>query len=109
MRILDFSEGSLSSRVYAAYHLRTVVAEIAEGMDIIVDLGGNLATTSWVDGFLVPIARRAGPNPGLAIVATSPLTRKHLLRVFSSRGVHARVATTRDAALHGEFERIPAA
>jgi hypothetical protein len=108
IKILDFREGPLASRISAAEDLRRV-GDISPGAEVLVDLGDNLATTSWVDGFLVPVARSAGESPGLAIVAASVVTRNHIARVFSSRGIHARIADTRDAALHGEFVRIPAA
>ena len=108
MEIFDFREGSLASRIHAAEDLRRVQGRIPGATEFLVDLGHNLATTSWVDGFLVPIAREVG-EPGLAIVATSDVTRKHIARVFSSRRIHARVAMTRDGALQGEFVRIPAA
>ncbi|HEY0395331.1 MAG TPA: hypothetical protein VGD01_12615 [Candidatus Elarobacter sp.] len=107
--ILDFQERSLASRIQAADDLRRLEERVQPGGEVLVDLGENLATTSWVDGFLVPIARRAGDEPGLAIVAASEVTRNHIARVFTSRGIHARIAKTRDAALDGDFVRIPAA
>jgi hypothetical protein len=106
MEILDFREGALVSRLNAADDLKKARAQIRSGRDVLVDLGSNLAMTSWVDGFLVHVARDV---PELIIVTSSDVTRNHLVRVFSSRGVHARVSRTRADALRGEFDRIPAA
>lgn len=106
MQILDFREHLLVSRFHAADDLQRANESIESGNDILVDLGDNLATTSWVDGFLVPIARRTSK---LTIVTSSDLTRKHVTRVFTSRGVRAGIASTRGEALKGHVERIPAA
>lgn len=109
MQVLDFSEKPLVSRLHAADDLREVREQITSGTEFIVHLGRNLATTSWVDGFLVPLARTLGLATGLAIVAESDVTRSHLQRVFASRGIRARVSRTREEALRGAFELIPAA
>jgi len=106
MQILDFRERLLVSRFQAADDLKCTDAEIESGNAIIIDLGDNLATTSWVDGFLVPVARRAAK---LTIVTTSEITKKHVTRVFTSRGVRAGVAKTREEALKGQIGEIPAA
>ena|ERR1700676_2728710 len=107
MQILDYRDLPLASRVHAADHLRDAQATLAGSDDILVDLGGNLATTSWVDGFLVPVARKLVSAGGIAIVSDSDLTRAHLVRVFSSRGLKARVARTRSDALTGQFDILP--
>jgi hypothetical protein len=109
MRILDYRERPLASRIHAADDLRDVQGSLTGSDDLIVDLGTNLATTSWVDGFLVPVARTLGLSAGIAIVSDSDVTRSHLVRVFASRGLRARVARTRDEALTGRFDLLPKA
>jgi hypothetical protein len=107
IEVLDFREGVLASRLTAAEDLRKVPPDMATGTSVLIDIGDNLATTSWVDGFLVPLARRLGEEYALIIVAASDVTRNHITRVFSSRGVKARIANTRDAAIQGEWNLIP--
>jgi hypothetical protein len=110
MKILDYRTGSLASRVRAADDLREVEGSLST-KEILVDLGSNLAATSWVDGFLVPIARtaEAAKTTTITIVSSSDVTRSHMSRVFASRGLRVRVARTRDEALMGQFEIIPTA
>jgi hypothetical protein len=107
MRILDYRNRTLASRVHAADDLRDVQSALAGSEELLVDLGTNLATTSWVDGFLVPVARTLAAGPPIAIVSDSDITRSHLVRVFASRGLRARVARTRDDALTGRFDVLP--
>jgi hypothetical protein len=109
MRILDYRDRPLASRVHAADDLRDVESALTGSDDLIVDLGTNLATTAWVDGFLVPVARTFGSSGNIAIVSDSDVTRSHVVRVFRSRGLRARVARTRDEALDGRFDLLPSA
>ena len=106
MHILDYRDLSLASRIHAADHLRDAEPILTDAEDVLVDLGSNLATTSWVDGFLVPMARTLGSR-SITIVSDSDLTRAHLARVFSSRGLTARVSRTRNDALDGRFDTVP--
>jgi len=106
LKIIDFTEGALASRMQAADDLERTKAQALCGSPLIIDLGDNLAMTSWVDGYLVPVARR---SEHLIIVTRSELTRSHLRRVFASRKVRATVAQTRSDALAGRVEQIPAA
>jgi len=107
MRILDYRNRTLASRIHAADDLRDVQSALADHDELLLDLGTNLATTSWVDGFLVPVARRLHSGEPIAIVCDSDVTRAHLVRVFASRGLRARVARTRDDALTGRFDVLP--
>lgn len=109
MYILDYRDRPLASRVHAADDLRDVLNAATGSDDLLIDLGSNLATTSWVDGFLVPIARAVRAGAVIAIVSDSEVTRSHLVRVFASRGLTARVSRTRDEALSGRFDILPAA
>jgi hypothetical protein len=109
MLILDYRDRPLASRIHAADDLQDVQSTLIGSDELIVDLGANLATTSWVDGFLVPVARTLGASAHLAIVSDSDVTRSHVMRVFASRGLHARVARTRAEALDGRFDLIPRA
>jgi len=109
MRILDYRDRPLASRIHAADDLRDVQSALTGFNDLIVDLGSNLATTSWVDGFLVPVARTLGSSANIAIVSDSDVTRSHVTRVFASRGLRARVARTRAEALDGRFDLLPSA
>jgi|SRR5579884_1235713 len=107
MQILDYRDRPLVSRTYAADDLSAVQSVLTFQEEIIVDLGANLATTAWVDGFLVPIARRFGSTLPIAIVSDSDVTRSHVIRVFGSRGLRARIARTREDALGGRFDVVP--
>jgi hypothetical protein len=109
MQILDYRNRSLASRVHAADDLRDAQSALARPEDVLVDLGENLATTSWVDGFLIPIARRLQDANPITIVSDSEVTRSHVSRVFRSRGLRARVARTRDEAMLGRFDLLPKA
>jgi len=107
MHILDYRDRPLASRVHAADDLRDVQSALVGAEEFLVDLGSNLATTSWVDGFLVPIARTFGAGTAIVIVSDSEVTRSHLIRVFTSRGLRARLSRTRDEALTGRFDLLP--
>ena len=109
MRILDYRDRPLASRIHAADDLRDVQSALTGSDDLVVDLGTNLATTSWVDGFLVPVARTLGSAAVIAIVSDSEVTRSHVMRVFTSRGLRARIARTRAEALDGHFDLLPSA
>jgi hypothetical protein len=109
MRILDYRDRPLASRIHAADDLLDAQSALADSDDLIVDLGSNLATTSWVDGFLVPVARKLGSSANIAIVSDSEVTRSHVRRVFASRGLRARVSRTRAEALDGRFDLLPTA
>ena len=109
MRILDYRDRPLASRIHAADHLQDEASALTGSEDLIVDLGTNLATTSWVDGFLVPVARTLRSSGNIAIVSDSDVTRSHVTRVFASRGLRARVARTLAEALDGRFDLLPSA
>ena len=107
MHILDYRHRPLASRIHAADDLHDVQSALSGSDELLVDLGSNLATTSWVDGFLIPVARKVGAASGIAIVSDSEVTRSHLIRVFTSRGLRARIARTRDEAMTGHFDLLP--
>lgn len=107
MYVLDYRNKPLASRIHAADDLREAQRALNGSEELLVDLGSNLATTSWVDGFLVPIARKLGVASIIAIVSDSEVTRSHLRRVFASRGLRARVARSRDDAMTGRFDLLP--
>lgn len=104
---LDFREEALVNRVVAKESLESLLRSIGSGdRDVFVDIGSNVATTSWVDGFLAPLVA-TGAN--VTVILDSAVTRSHIERVFRARGAQVRVARSEDDAASGTVELIPAA
>ena len=101
---LDFSGGRLVSRAAAADDLMRFSTQY-DGADVEVDLGDNLAMTSWVDGCLVEIARIvAAAQARLIVYATDAETREHIDFVFHRRSLALTVGYTRASVAAGELE-----
>jgi hypothetical protein len=104
---LDFREEPLVNRVVAKRSLESALRAIASGSgEVVVDIGANVATTSWVDGFLAPLV---ATGARVTVILDSDVTRRHIERVFRARGVQVRVARNEYDASRGDVETIPAA
>jgi hypothetical protein len=105
---LDFGEHPLVNRLVAREDLANALDEIAkDDGDVIVDLGSNVATTSWVDAFLVPLVSKI--DRPIVVIATSDVSRSHIATVLRARGLRVTVARTNDDARRGLGEPLPAA
>jgi hypothetical protein len=108
MIYIEFREKPLVNRIDARADLAGALARVAGSEDsVVLDLGSNVATTSWVDGFLVPFSLEIGAR--LTVVAMSDVSRAHIARVFRARGASVAVARTEADARSGAAEHIPAA
>jgi hypothetical protein len=109
MMLLHFDERPLVNRLVAKEDLANALERIKSSADdtVVVDLGSNVATTSWVDGFLVPFMTSAGRT--VTVIAASEVSRAHIARVFAARGLCVAVARSADDIARGVTETVPAA
>jgi hypothetical protein len=109
MLLLHYDERPLVNRLVAKEDLADALERIksSEGDTVVVDLGSNVATTSWVDGFLVPFVASAGRT--ITVIAGSEVSRAHIARVFAARGLRVSVARSVDDIARGATETVPAA
>ena len=92
--IVDFRDRPLLTRVGGQDALKTVESIIAESrVPFVLDLGDNLATTSWIDELLVPLLER---GVVASLVSSSNVTRSHIERVLRARGLAVVVAASRE-------------
>ena len=105
---LDFREQALINRVVAKRDLEEARQSIRHNSgDILIDIGSNVATTSWVDAFLAPLV--ASIDRPVTVIVDSNVTRSHIERVFQVRGGSVRVARNEADAIRGAVDIIPAA
>lgn len=109
MLLLHYDERPLVNRLVAKEDLADALQRIdsSDGDAVVVDLGSNVATTSWVDGFLVPLMASIGGR--VTVIAGSEVSRAHIARVFAARGLHVAVARSVDDVARGATETVPAA
>jgi predicted site-specific integrase-resolvase len=105
---LDYREAALVNRLVAQRDLANALEAIGTATgDVVVDIGSNVATTSWVDGFLAPLVASTGRR--VTVIADSNVTLSHIERVFQARGRRIEVARNEEDAAHGAVYVIPAA
>jgi len=105
---LDYRDQALVNRLVAQRDLAAAMEALkaADG-DIVVDIGSNVATTSWVDAFLAPLVASSGRR--VIVIADSSVTISHIARVFQVRGHRIEVARNVEDAVRGTVDVIPAA
>lgn len=105
---LDFREQALVNRLVAQRDLAEALDSIKTRTgDVVVDIGSNVATTSWVDAFLAPLVALSERH--ITVIADSDVTRSHINRVFRARGHRVEIARNEEEARRGAVEVIPAA
>jgi len=105
---LDFREQALVNRLVAQRDLTEALNLIGTGTgNIVIDIGSNVATTSWVDAFLARLV--ASSDRRITVIVDSDVTRSHIERVFQARGRQIEIARTEEDVKRGVVETIPAA
>ena len=105
---LDYREQALVNRLVAKQDLADALDSIGTSTgDVVVDIGSNVATTSWIDAFLAPLVAQSGRR--ITVIVDSDVTRSHIDRVFQARGHRVEIARNEEDVKRGTVEVIPAA
>lgn len=104
MRHIDLRTGTLANRVHAGDALERLRLD-GSGPGLVLDFDDNLATMSWLDGYLTPIV--SDPKIGTVVVlCSSEDTREHIAATLRRRGLAVLAASSRDQLHAGKFQLL---
>lgn len=106
MRHIDLRNGTLANRVHAGDALeRLRLDESGPRPGLVLDFDDNLATMSWLDGYLTPIVEDSG-NGTVVVLCSSEDTGEHIAATLRRRGLAVLAASSRDQLHAGRFQLL---
>ena len=104
MRHIDLRSGTLANRVHAGDALERLRRD-ESGPGLVLDFDDNLATMSWLDGYLTPIVEDSAIGT-VVVLCSSEDTTEHIAATLRRRGLDVLAAISRDQLYAGRFQLL---